>query len=164
MLVPQDRPDIKLYSSQKSSWVLYLYFICPSCKNKTKQNNNKKNLDGLESNVQIPQPGIQVSSQSVLYLPRHFCCPTSDMLSSCLNGSWRVLAYSVFFHAWMHSKVFSSLFWVISLFLFFLATFNLFFKGFWDLHNVFACEALLSYGANFQAERTVTSFNHIKLM
>lgn len=61
-------------------------------------------------------------------------------------------------------KYFSPLFWVFSLFLFFLAKFYLFFKGFWDPHNVFACEALLSCGANFQAERTVTSFNLIKLI
>lgn len=71
---------------------------------------------------------------------------------------------SVFFHAWMHSKLFSPLLWVISLSLFFLAKFCLFFKGFWDPQNVFACEALLSYGANFQAERTVASFNLIKLI
>lgn len=100
-------------------------------------------------------------------------CPQSifpDMLPffrSCTLASkdhQEFLAYSVFFHAWVCSKVFSPLFWVISLFLFFLAKFYLFFKGFWDPHNVFACEALLSCGASFQAERTVTSFNLIKLI
>lgn len=68
------------------------------------------------------------------------------------------LAYMVLFHAWRDSKAFFySVFSTFSFPFLLGKKFYLFFKGFWDLHNAFACEAFLSYDASFQAETIVTS-------